>query len=152
MGYTVTGNVIDKDKQSVPFALVFKSDKNGVVITPSNNTTTDIDGNWKLDNLNDTDNITVRVVGLTPKTFTAKSVPLKTVGGVQKKVAQTTLMPSIGTSLGEVEVFVPKETPKELPQTEPKKPNYAIYVLIGGVALLLFGGAIALISKNKKIA
>ena len=148
MAYTVFGKVVDGQNNSVPFALVFTSDANGKPLTPSKNTQTDDNGKWKLDGLNDADYVTVRMVGLKPQTFlskTATSIPVIGMAGLFQRVVSTTLKPDESAILKEVEVVSPKYIkPKD-------KPNYAKYLLIGGLLLLVVGATIYYTSNNKTI-
>ncbi len=146
MAYTVLGKVIDSDKNPIP-AIVYKSDAKANPITPSKSTQAGEDGSWKLEGINDTDYITVRMLGLTPKTFLAKSVPSIPIMGtnMSARMIQTTLTPSEGAVLKEIEVSSPKYIkPKE-------KPNYAKWILIGGLVLIAVGATAYLLNSQKNI-
>ena len=151
MAYTVFGKVVDGQNIPIPFALVFTSDASGKPLTPSKNTQTDDNGKWKLDGLNDTDYITIRMVGLKPQTFLAKtatSIPVIGMSGVFQRVVATTLKPDESANLKEIEVVSPKYVPPE-PTPKPK-PNYLLYTLVGGLLLLVVAGTIYYVNKNKK--
>jgi hypothetical protein len=147
MAYSVFGKVVDGQNIPIPFALVFTSDANGKPLTPSKNTQTDDNGKWKLDGLNDTDYITVRMVGLKPQTFLAKtatSIPVIGMSGVFQRVVATTLKPDESANLKEIEIVSPKYVPPK------PKPNYLLYTLVGGLLLLVVAGTIYYVNKNKK--
>lgn len=145
MAYTITGKVLDSDKQVVPFVLVYTSDANGKPTTPSKNTQTDDKGNWKLDNVSDSDFITIRGLGYKLKTFPAKSIPAIPIPltGAVVRVVQTTLQNDDSTNLAEV-VIEDKKVVKE-----PKRVNYGLYILIGGLLLLATGVTLKYVGKNK---
>lgn len=148
MAYTVFGKVVDGQNNPIPFALVFTSDASGKPLTPSKNTQTDDNGKWKLDGLNDADYVTIRMVGLKPQTFLAKtatSIPVIGMAGLFQKVVSTTLKPDESAILKEIEVVSPKYV------KPPSKPNYLMYVLVGGLLLLVVAGTMYYIDKNKTI-
>lgn len=158
MSYLIQGKVIDADKNPIPFALVYTSDASGKPVTPSKNTQTDDKGFWKLNDLKDTDLISVRNLGYKIKTFSAKSVPnfsLNEFMPPQRSVV-TTLQPDEALNLQEVVVVADKVIPKKeeakkdvvIPK---KKNNYGLYLLIAGIAgVLLITTALILNKKTTK--
>lgn len=147
MAYTITGNVIDSDKQAIPFVLVYTSDKDGKPSITSKNTQTDDKGNWSLDNLSDNDFITIRGLGYKLKTFSAKSIipvvfPML-IGSGQMRMVQSKLDNDISTNLAEIVV----EAKKVIKPS--KKINYGLYIFIGGLFLLATGVALNYMGKNK---
>lgn len=146
MAYTILGKIIDSDKNPIP-AIVYKSDSKGNVVgTSPKSTQSSEKGEWKLDGINDTDYITVRMLGFTPKTFLAKSVPSIPIMGtnMSARMIQTELKPSEGAVLKEVEVSSPKYVKPD------PKPNYAKWILVGGLILIAVG-ATAYYLNNKNI-
>lgn len=150
MSYSIQGKVIDTDKNPIPFALVYTSDASGKPVTPSKNTLTDDKGFWKLNDLNDTDIITIRNVGYKMQTFSAKNVPnvsLNEFMPTQRSVV-TTLPNDFNTE--EVQIVAEKVIPKKnviIPK-KPKKKNPYPLIIIGG--LFILATAIILYKKSKK--
>ena len=144
MSYTVSGKLIDTDKQPIAFGLVYTSDSNGKPIVGSKSFTTDENGKWILNGVKDSDFITGRMVGYKQKTISAKSVVSipNLVTGVQQKLINITLPETEKSTLSEVAIVTKKTTIK------PK--NIGKYVMIGGLGLLLITGII-LIAKKKLI-
>jgi hypothetical protein len=144
MSYSIQGKVIDTDKNPIPFALVYTSDASGKPVTPSKNTQTDDKGFWKLNDLKDTDLISVRNLGYKMKTFLAKNVPNVSFSQFMppQRSVVTTLQPDESLNLQEVVVvsdkIIPKkeETKKDVVILPKKKNNYGLYVLIAGVLLI----------------
>ena len=155
MSYSIQGKVIDTDKNPIPFAVVYTSDASGKAVTPSKNTQTDDKGFWKLNDLNDTDIITIRNVGYKMKTFSAKNVPnfsLNEFMPPQRSVV-TTLPNDFNTE--EVQIVAEKVIPKKedaknvIPKKKiPKKKNPYPLIIIGG--LFILATAIILYKKSKK--
>jgi hypothetical protein len=155
MSYSIQGKVIDTDKNPIPFALVYTSDASGKPVTPSKNTLTDDKGFWKLNDLNDTDVITIRNVGYKMQTFSAKNVPnvsLNEFMPPQRSVV-TTLPNDFNTE--EVQIVAEKVIPKKedaknvIPKKKiPKKKNPYPLIIIGG--LFIIATAIILYKKSKK--
>jgi hypothetical protein len=153
MSYSIQGKVIDTDKNPIPFALVYTSDASGKPVTPSKNTLTDDKGFWKLNDLNDTDFITIRNLGYKMKTFSAKNVPnvsLNEFMPPQRSVV-TTLQPD-DLNLEEVKIEaekIPKKEDAKKPKKKiPKKKNPYPLIIIGG--LFIIATAIILYKKSKK--
>ena len=70
----ILGKVLDESDSPVEFATVYVSDSKGSPVQPNRNATTDEKGNYKLDNVTETDHITARQVGLMPTTRLANKV------------------------------------------------------------------------------
>jgi hypothetical protein len=148
MSYSIQGKVIDTDKNPIQFAVVYTSDASGKPVTPSKNTQTDDKGFWKLNDLNDTDIITIRNVGYKMKTFSAKNVPnvsLNEFMPTQRSVV-TTLQYDV--NLEEVKIEAEKIPKKEDAKKPKKKKNPYPLIIIGG--LFIIATAIILYKKTKK--
>lgn len=137
MGYTIKGKVLDKDKQPVPFVVLYASDSNAKPLTPTKSATADENGVFKIDSIEDTDFITSRMVGLATKTIPAKSLD-------KTKNILITLEPDDKTTLSTVEIIADKVKPKDKPKKH--TPYYAIFLALFGLAIL----GTALIIKSKK--
>ena len=134
----VTGVVKDKNtSETIPGAVVFKSDVLGKSI--GNGTSTDIDGKYKLSNINDGDYITAQIIGKQP--LTQK---------VQGNKLDFSIGSSTGTTLGTFEVVAPKPEPKP-PTTTPPPPkkDKTKWVLIG-VGVVVLGVTILALRKLAK--
>jgi hypothetical protein len=152
MSYSIQGKVIDTDKNPIPFALVYTSDASGKPVTPSKNTLTDDKGFWKLNDLNDTDVITIRNVGYKMQTFSAKNVPnvsLNEFMPPQRSVV-TTLQYDLNLEEVKIEADkIPKKEDVKKPKKKiPKKKNPYPLIIIGG--LFIIATAIILYKKSKK--
>lgn len=157
MSYLIQGKVIDADKNPIPFALVYTSDASGKPVTPSKNTQTDDKGFWKLNDLKDTDLISVRNLGYKIKTFSAKNVPNVSFSQFMppQRSVVTTLQPDESLNLQEVVVVADRVIPKKeeakkdvvIPK---KKNNYGLYVIAGIAGLLLITTALILNKKTTK--
>lgn len=145
MSYTVSGRLVDKDKQPIEFGVVYTSDSSGKPIAGSKNYTADDKGRWILNGVNDTDYITGTMVGFNKKTIPAKSIiPIPNpITGIYQRMIQITLPDDSQATLAEVPVISKKVTIK------PK--NIGKYIMIGGVGLLLVTGIMFFVSKSKKI-
>jgi hypothetical protein len=141
MSYSIQGKVIDTDKNPIPFALVYTSDASGKPVTPSKNTQTDDKGFWKLNDLKDTDLISVRNLGYKIKTFSAKNVPNVSFNQFMppQRSVVTTLQPDEALNLQEVVVVADKVIPKKEDKEDKKedkkdvilpkkKNNYGLYI------------------------
>ena len=143
MPYTVSGQLVDKDKKPVEFAIVYTSDSSGKPISGSKNATTDDKGRWVLNGVNDSDYITGSSVGFNKKIISAKSIVPVNLGGIPVRTIQMTLPEDTKTVLTEVPVESKKVT---------IKPNYTgRYIMIAGAGLLLLTGAMFIMAKNKKL-
>ena len=142
MGYTVIGRLIDKDKNPIEFAQVYTSDSNGKPIAGSKSAETDLQGRWRLNDVNDSDYITGTMVMFNKKTIPAKSIVAipNPITGVSQRAINLTLSDSVGSNIKEVVVKSTKVTVK------PK--NVGKYIMIGGVSLLLLTGIILLVKKK----
>ena len=146
MGYSIQGRVLDSDLKifkPIEFALIYTSDKGGKPITPSKNTQTDEKGFWKLNDLNDTDFITVRNLGYQMKTFLAKDVPNVSLNEYlppQRNIL-TYLKPDDNFNLDEIKIEADREFPKivvtenQIKINTPKT-NYGVYIVVGGLLLI----------------
>jgi hypothetical protein len=145
---TVYGRVVDEDNKPIEFATVFLSDSNGKPIQPSKNTTTDSNGRFKLDNLNDTDYITMSYVGLSNKTVSVKdaiNLPDAFGNAIPTILAKMVTDPAV--DLAEVTVTAPKinPTPKtKTPVKVVKKDNTKDLLILLGVLVVLGTGVYAL--------
>jgi hypothetical protein len=158
MSYSIQGKVIDADKNPIPFALVYTSDASGKPVTPSKNTQTDDKGFWKLNDLKDTDLISVRNLGYKIKTFSAKNVPNVSFNQFMppQRSVVTTLQPDEALNLQEVVVVADKVIPKKEDKKEDKKDvilpkkknNYGLYVLIAGIAGVLLITTVLILNKK----
>lgn len=159
MSYSIQGKVVaDLDlKKPIEFALVYTSDKTGKPVTPSKNTQTDDKGFWKLNDLNDTDFITIRNLGYKMKTFSAKDVPNVSLSDFlppQRNIL-TALKYDDALNLDEVKIeadrVIPKKEEAKKDVVIPNKKNYGLYVLIAGIAgVLLITTALILNKKTIK--
>jgi hypothetical protein len=145
MSYTVSGRLVDKDKQPIEFGVVYTSDSSGKPIAGSKNYTTDDKGRWVLNGVKDSDYITGTMVGFNKKTISAKSViPIPNpITGIPQRMIQITLPDDVQATLAEVPVTGKKVTIK------PK--NIGKYVMIGGASLLLITGIMFFVGKSKKL-
>jgi hypothetical protein len=139
----ITGVVKDSTTgETIPGAVVFKSDVLGKSI--GNGTSTDIDGKYKLTNINDGDYITAQILGKQPLTQKAQGNKLDFGVGT-----------SASTTLGTFEVFAPKPEPK--PESKPPsastqpppKKDKTNWVLIG-VGVVVLGVTILAVRKLAK--
>lgn len=145
MSYTVSGRLVDKDKQPIEFGVVYTSDSSGKPIAGSKNYTTDDKGRWVLNGVKDSDYITGTMVGFNKKTISAKSViPIPNmITGIPQRMIQITLADDSQATLAEVPVISKKVTIK------PK--NIGKYIAIGGASLLLITGIMFFVGKSKKL-
>ncbi len=143
MPYTVTGQLVDKDKQPIEFAIVYTSDANGKPITGSKNATTDDKGKWILNGVEDSDFITGSSVGYNKKIISAKSIVPVNLMGTTIRTIQMTLPDSVQNTLVEVPVVSNKVTIKPN--------NTGKYVMIASTGLLLLTATMFIIAKNKKL-
>ncbi|MBK7362985.1 MAG: hypothetical protein IPJ01_11875 [Micavibrio sp.] len=145
MSYTVSGRLVDKDKQPIEFGIVYTSDSSGKPIAGSKNYTADDKGRWILNGVKDTDYITGTMVGFNKKTISAKSiVPIPNpITGISQRMIQITLPDDAQATLSEIPVISKKVT------TNPK--NIGKYIAIGGAGLLLITGIMFFVSKSKKV-
>lgn len=146
MSYTVSGRLVDKDKQPIEFGIVYTSDSSGKPIAGSKQYTTDDKGRWILNGVKDSDYITGTMVGFNKKIIPAKSIiPIPNpITGIVQRVFQITLPDDSALSnLNEISVTTKKVTIK------PK--NIGKYVMIGGASLLLITGIMFFVAKNKKL-
>ena len=139
----VTGVVKDgATGETIPGAVVFKSDVLGKSI--GNGTSTDVDGKYKLTNINDGDYITAQILGKQPLTQKVQGSKLDFGVGT-----------SASTTLGTFEVFAPKPEPKpeskpSSPITQPKpKKDKTNWILIG-VGVVVLGVTILAVRKLAK--
>lgn len=146
MSYSIQGKVVaDLDlKKPIEFALVYTSDKTGKPVTPSKNTQTDDKGFWKLNDLNDTDFITIRNLGYKMKTFSAKDVPNVSLSDFlppQRNIL-TALKYDDALNLDEVKIEADRVIPTKIVVAKDEfkikapKMNYGVYIAIGGILLI----------------
>jgi hypothetical protein len=142
MSYTVTGRLIDKDKNPIEFAKVFTSDSNGKPIAGTKFTETDLQGRWKLDGIKDSDFITGQMVGFKKKTISAKSIITipNFITGIPQRSINITLDSSEQAALPEVAVEGKKITIKPS--------NIGKYIIFGSIGILAITGIILLIRKK----
>lgn len=145
MSYTVSGRLLDKDKQPIEFGIVYTSDSSGKPIAGSKNYTADDKGRWILKDVNDSDYITGSMVGYNKKTIPAKSIISipNPITGMSQKLINITLPDDSQATLAEVPVISKKVTIK------PK--NIGKYVIIGGASLLLITAVMFFVGKTKKL-
>jgi hypothetical protein len=133
----VTGVVKNKNTgETIPGAVVFKSDVLGKSI--GSGTSTDIDGKYKLSNINNGDFITAQIIGMQPLTQKVEGSKL-----------DFNIGDSTGTTLGTFEVVAPKPEPKPQATTPPKK-DKTKWVLIGVGAVVLGVAILAIVKLAKK--
>ena len=144
------GLILD-DKKPIEFAVIYRSDINGKLITnPTLTSKSDENGFWILNGLSNTDYITTRLVGYDTKTISVANFLSDTINIPLKKSS---------VILEEVEIIdkvdkTPKEIPKEIPNvvtTPPKKMSKALIqsiLLVSG--FLVIASIIYLIIPNKK--
>jgi len=133
----VTGVVKNKNtSETIPGAVVFKSDILGKSI--GSGTSTDIDGKYKLSNINNGDFITAQIIGMQPLTQKVEGSKL-----------DFNIGDSTGTTLGTFEVVASKPEPKPQTTTPPKK-DKTKWVLIGVGAVVLGVAILAIVKLAKK--
>jgi len=145
MAYTVSGRLLDKDRQPIEFGIVYTSDSSGKPIAGSRNYTADDKGRWVLNGVKDSDYITGTMVGYNKKTIPAKSIMNipNVITGIPQRIINITLLDGEKSTLSEVPVLAKKTT------TMPK--NLGKYIMIGGAGLLLITGIMFFVGKSKKI-
>lgn len=140
MSYNIRGKVFDENKVVLPFATIYVSDSKGGHSLHAKNTASDIDGNWVLKDVNDSDFITARMLGYEPETISVKSIPalikLSPVRDGEKKL-NITLKQGEGTKLSEFEVVAERD-----------KKSYSKYYILGGFLFLLIIGTTVYIAKK----
>ena len=135
----ITGKVLDEDKDTIPYATVFISDKNGKLINENSRVKTDLDGNFSLP-ISQPYGDYIKVMANTypvkvmpiPKDFYSKG---------QSEVGSVDITLDINTQL------LPEFT------VYGSKPNWIKknkWWLIGGGALLATVATILIIKKRKK--
>lgn len=141
---TILGKITDSNGSPIEFATVYVSDSKGSPVVPNRNTSTDANGNYKLVNVNESDYITARQVGLTPTTIAANKmvkVPvINPLGGssISVPTLNITLKQNVESSLPEIEVTANKV----------KKNNTLRNIFIVGSLLALLGVAYGLKKAN----
>lgn len=115
---TIFGQVTDQSNVPMEFATVFVSDAKGKPLQPNRSTTTDTKGMYKLDNVSDSDFVTVRYVGMNPTTVSAKKVIrmplLNSIGNdpIYMPTLNIKMSQSEANTLAAVEVVADKPKPK----------------------------------------
>lgn len=145
MGKKIYGRVVDEQNAPVEFATVFVSDINGKPTSTAKNTTTNDKGTFSLDNLNDSDYVTIRYVGLTPKTLQVKNainVPVPMIGNSLPTLLFKMTPDESVASLQEV-VVTSKYTPKK------ESHLCRNCIIAGGFLLLLVGVTLVVINTPK---
>jgi hypothetical protein len=137
------GLILD-DKKPIEFAVIYRSDINGKLITnPTLTSKSDENGFWILNGLSNTDYITARLLGYDTKTISVANFLSDTINIPLKKSS---------VILEEVEIIDKvDETPKEIPNAPSKKMSKALIqniLLVSG--FLVIASIIYLIIPNKK--
>lgn len=125
----ISAQIIDKDNQPVPFAVVHTSDSTGKPLLNSKNTTSDADGKFTLKNVSPNEYVSIKSVGYKPNTTVANSIKNK----IQ-------INPDESLNLEEVTVVADKPKPKNMENKEVvKEINWGLYTTILGGVLVIVG-------------
>lgn len=142
MGYSISGQLVDSSNKPIEFATIYTSDSSGKPLIGSKNTQSDEKGRWSLNGVEDSDYITITMVGYNKNIFPAKSVVPVDISGVGMpiRIIKKTLKEDVQTMLADVPIVSKRVIYKE------KKTGK--YIAIASLGLLLISASVILLNKN----
>jgi len=124
----ISAKVIDTDREVVPFAVVFLSDKDGKPTTPYKNATADDKGNFTLKDIPNDGYVTATSTGYLPTTALASSIK-DSIALAFNKESKLEEVVVEGNKPGKSSFVYSKLTPT--------KKNYLTYIIVGVVSLII---------------
>lgn len=142
MGYKVMGQLVDTSNKPIEFATIYTSDSSGKPLSGSKNTQSDEKGKWSLNGVEDSNYITITMVGYNKNIFPAKSViPIDISGvGMPIRIIKKTLKEDAQTILADVPIVSKRVIKKE------KK--LGKYIAIVSLGVVLISASILLLNKK----
>lgn len=140
MGYTISGQLVDTSNKPIEFATIYTSDSSGKPLIGSKNTQSDEKGKWILNGVEDSNYITITMVGYNKNIFPAKSIVPINIMGVPVRTIKNTLKEDAQTILEETPIISKRVIKKEI--------KLGKYIAIVSLGVALISASILLLNKK----